>query len=151
MYRKKGIVIFIVIAIAIITCTVFIAMLFTPGKQAKNIVDDFYQYEQNGLFANSWDLFHAEMKNKFNKGHYLQDRPHVFMNHFGVNSFTYELSDVDKIENWKMANEMEPIEIVYKVIVIQTYKGKYGNFNLIQNVYATKVEGEWKILWDYKK
>ena len=45
----------------------------------------------------------------------------------------------------------EPLEDVYKVPVTMVYKGKYGNFNIQQDVFAVKEEGEWKILWDYKK
>ncbi|WP_226037067.1 hypothetical protein [Aquibacillus saliphilus] len=151
MNKQK--VIAIIFVIVIITCTVFIfsMIFFSPAQRAKGIIDDFYQYEQEGMFAKSWDLFHSEMKRKFDKSDYLQDRPHVFMNHFGVTTFSFVLSDVDKLSNWKVEKDAKPLTTVYKVAVTQTYKGKYGNFQLTQEVFATKEEGDWKVLWNYNK
>ena len=67
------------------------------------------------------------MKQKFTKGHYIQDRAHVFMNHFGIDTFTYTLSKPKKLKSWKMSKE---IMDVYKFTVIQTFEGKYGNFDI---------------------
>lgn len=109
----------------------------------------FYRYEQEGDFANSWDLFHPVMKKKFAKGHYIQDRAHVFMNHFGVETFSYTLDEAEKLEKWKISKDSPAMRNVYKVLITQTYKGKYGNFDLKQEVFVVKEKDEWKIMWDY--
>ncbi|MFG6147858.1 hypothetical protein [Halobacillus sp. B23F22_1] len=131
---------------------VLLFFLFNSSEQqAKRVVHDFYTYEQEGDFSSSWQLLHPYMKDKFTKGHYIQDRAHVFMNHFGVTTFSYEVEGVEKIKDWKMEEDLEALNEVYMMTVIQTYKGKYGHFDLYQNVFAAKEEEEWTILWDYNK
>lgn len=124
---------------------------FSDERQAKNAIHQFYAYEQEGAFAESWELFHTLMKAKFPKGHYLQDRAHVFMNHFGVQTFSFAMNDTEKLDSWSIEKGAEPLKDVYKITIIQTYKGKYGNFNLQQDVFAVKEKEEWKILWSYEK
>ena len=149
MNNKLGL--FVIILIGSMAIGIIVFIQFSPSHQAKSVVKEFYNYEQEGKFADSWELFHSQMKNKFEKGHYLQDRAHVFMNHFGVTSFEYTLSGVDKVTNWKMSEDSKPIHTVYRVTVTQTYKGKYGNFDINQEVFATEEKDEWKILWNYNK
>ncbi|MEK1831767.1 hypothetical protein AAAC51_31520 [Priestia megaterium] len=50
-----------------------------------------------------------------------------------------------------MENDRKAFPVVYEMTVIQTYKGKYGNFDLVQKVYAVREKGEWKVVWDYKQ
>lgn len=149
MVNKKIVIIgLFVVSVAV---TVFILIQMSPRHQAKETIETFYRYEQGGQYAGSWNLFHSQMKVKFDKGHYLQDRAHVFMNHFGVTTFSFSLSDVDKLSEWQLDKDAEVLQDVYKVAVTQTFKGKYGNFALIQDVYAVKEKGEWKVLWNYRK
>lgn len=131
--------------------TIYVLIDKSPEDYAVEAVDMFYTYEQDGGFSDSWAMFHPLMQEKFDKGHYLQDRAHVFMNHFGVTTFTYTLSEAVEVKNWKIEKGAEPIDVVYKVTVTQVYKGKYGKFSIVQDVYATMVDGEWKVLWDYNK
>lgn len=131
--------------------TIYLLIDKTPEDYAVEAVDMFYAYEQDGAFSDSWAMFHPLMQEKFDKGHYLQDRAHVFMNHFGVTTFTYSLDEAVEVKNWKIEEGAEPIDLVYKVTVTQEYKGKYGRFRIVQDVYATMVEEEWKVLWDYNK
>ncbi len=70
------------------------------------------------------------MKKKFTNGHYIQDRANVFMNHFGVDTFTYTLRKPEKLKSWKKSKEDTAIQDVYKIPVIQTFKGKYGILTL---------------------
>ncbi len=121
------------------------------GDKAEKTVRKFYSYEQAGNFSESWEMFHPLMQKRFTKGHYIQDRAHVFLNHFGVETFDFTLGDAEKITNWKMTKDDEPLKLVYKVPVTIIYKGKYGNFSIKQDVFVAEEEGEWKILWDYKK
>ncbi|KAB7707641.1 hypothetical protein F9802_06300 [Bacillus aerolatus] len=121
----------------------------SPGEEAQEAVDEFYQFEQEGDFTNSWKLFHPYMKEKFTKGAYIQDRAHVFMNHFGVETFSYTLGEPEELETWKPSKEAPVLRWVYKVPVVQVYKGKYGNFSLQQEVFVVQEKDEWLILWDY--
>lgn len=120
-------------------------------EKAAAIVQEFYEYEQAGNFSASWGLFHPQMKERFSKGHYIQDRAHVFMNHFGVETFSFKIGSAEKVSNWKMAKDSPVFKKVYKVPITQVFKGKYGNFSIEQDVFAVKEDGKWTILWDYKK
>jgi hypothetical protein len=140
-----GVLVFVVVGI-LVRC-VFVS----SEQEAVELVNEFYRYEQEGDFANSWDLFHSAMKKKFTKGHYIQDRAHVFMNHFGVETFGYNLGEAEKLDEWKIAKDSTAIKDVRKVLVTQTFKGKYGNFELEQEVFVVKEKDKWKIMWDYNQ
>src|SRR5699024_18114 len=142
----------VVILIVLVAVAVFFLLFYKSSEeQAAEAVIAFYAYEQDADFSDSWEMFHPLMKEKFDKVDYMQDRAHVFMDHFGVTTFTYTVGQVTEIKEWSMENDAEPIDIVYQVPVTQVFKGEYGNFSLVQNVFVTEVDGEWKILWDYKK
>ncbi|MFD2044825.1 hypothetical protein ACFSTA_14170 [Ornithinibacillus salinisoli] len=145
------VILFIMVIVVALAIFLFFTLFKSSERNAIDTVRTFYEYEKNGSFAESWEMFHPFMKEKFDKGHYLQDRAHVFMNHFEVTTFAYSLEDAEKVTNWEMEENSEVIYEAYKVPVLQEYKGKYGNFTIIQDVYATEVEGEWVILWDYRK
>jgi hypothetical protein len=157
MSRKSMPVTGLVMGMLLLVCIVTVFMLIkgawlSPDKEAVAVVEEFYQYEQEAEFASSWELFHSTMKKKFSsKGSYIQDRAHVFMNHFGVETFDFTVSEPEKIDQWKMSKTDPAMKNVYKILVTQTYKGKYGNFNLEQEVIAVKEKDEWKIVWDYNQ
>lgn len=121
----------------------------SPKDMAMESVDTFYSYEQEGAFSDSWAMFHPQMKEKIAKVDYLQDRPDMLFNNFGVETFTYTRGKAEKIQNWTMEPGAERIDVVYKVTVTQRFQGKYGNFDIDQDVYTTEEDGEWMILWDY--
>ncbi|MCM3763563.1 hypothetical protein [Neobacillus niacini] len=134
-------------AVAMLVRCVFVS----SEGEAVDVVNEFYRYEQEGDFSNSWDLFHSSMRKKFTKGDYIQDRAHVFMNHFGVETFTYTLGEAEKLDKWRISKDGPAMKNVYKVPVTQTYKGKYGNFDLMQEVFVVEEKDEWKIMWDYNQ
>lgn len=123
--------------------------LNVPSHQAVAAVEKFYDYEQKGSFSESWELFHPYMKQKFTKSAFIQDRAHVFIGHFGAETFTYEISEAEEFEKWKPDASQKTIKNGYKVIVTQSYNGRYGKFHFQQDVYVVKHKGEWTILWDY--
>jgi hypothetical protein len=156
MSRKSASIKGFVMGMVLLGCIVIVFMLirgawFSPDEEAATVVEEFYLYEQEGEFASSWELFHSNMKERFGKGHYIQDRAHVFMNHFGVETFDFAMSEPEKIDQWKMSKTGPAMKNVYKILVTQTYKGTYGNFDLTQEVFAVQEEGEWKIVWDYNQ
>ncbi len=124
--------------------------LFSSSRQATHVVEEFYGYEQTGDYSKSWELLHPFMKEKFPKAGYIQDRVHVFMGHFGVDTFEYKINDKRKISNWKMTKESKVFNTVFEMKVTQSYKGKYGTFEFVQYVYAVEEKGDWLILWDFK-
>lgn len=125
--------------------------LFSPSRQAVRVVEEFYEYEQTGDYSKSWELLHPFMKEKFPKVGYIQDRVHVFMGHFGADTFEFEINEKNKLSNWKMTNESKSLNTVYEVKVTQSYKGKYGTFEFIQYVYVAEEKGDWVILWDFNQ
>jgi len=119
---------------------------------ARDAVDAFYSFEKDSNFAESWELFHPYMKAKFEKNHYIQDRNHVFMQHFGVTTFEYDIGSAKKVTDWtiSMQPDAPPIDVVYRVPVVQHFKSKFGTFNIDQDVFVANHDGEWLILWTYK-
>jgi hypothetical protein len=142
---------FLTLSAVIILILLLKPLFFSSEKEVRAVVDSFYTYEQEGQYSSSWELFHSSMKKRFTKGHYIQDRAHVFMNHFGVETFTYTLGEPEKLKTWKMSEDSSPFKSVYKVTVIQTFKGKYGNFDLEQDIFVVKEKEDWRILWDYNR
>ncbi|WP_102776564.1 hypothetical protein [Alteribacillus bidgolensis] len=52
----------------ILIIVLFFTFSRSPWEEAKETVELFYEYEQQGDFAQSWELFHPDMKDKFSKG-----------------------------------------------------------------------------------
>lgn len=124
-------------------------LLFNSSTQAEDIVGKFYYYEREGNFSDSWELFHPYMKERFTKSSFIQDRAHVFIGHFGADTFSYEISKPVKFDKWKPEEGQDNLRDGYKMVVTQKYAGKYGKFNFQQDVYVVKHKGKWAILWDY--
>lgn len=147
----KGIIIFLAIIMIVITITIYMLISNSPEREAEEAIDAFYAFEQEGSFADSWEMFHPLMKERFEKVDYLQDRPHVFMNDFGVTTFDYTVEDAQEITDWQISEEAEPIDVVYGATVTQMFQGKYGNFMIVQEVFAVEIDDEWKLMWDYNE
>ena len=149
--RQPDMFIWIILVICAVIAFLFIGKIFisSPGRQANAVVKSFYTYEQEGNFHASWSLFHSLMQERFEKGPYMQDRAHVFMNHFGVDSFTFDVSKPEKLEDWQISNDADPLGLTYRMTVSQFYESKYGNFTIYQQVFVVMEEGEWRVLWDY--
>jgi hypothetical protein len=143
---------FVIVLLAGLLLAGIISLMFSSERVAKEVVEKFYSHEADGDFADSWKLLHPFMKERFSKSAYVQDRTHVFIGHFGAETFTYTIEDGEKLEGWKMEKGRSPFETAYKYHVSQQYKGKYGKFSFQQDVYVTQnEEGEWQILWDYNQ
>lgn len=151
--RRRAMFKLLLFALTAFACLILLKIILsaTASYEARQTVDQFYQYETEGKFADSWEMFHPFMKERFSKPHYIQDRAHVFMNHFGVSTFSYSLGRITKIKHWTMTSSADPLEQVYKTTVTKTYKGKYGNFRITQEVFTTKEDGRWTVLWDYNR
>ncbi|SER50276.1 hypothetical protein SAMN04487944_105100 [Gracilibacillus ureilyticus] len=145
---KNIILIFIFIGFLILLY-LFISSLFSPEKKAERALELFYNYEQTGDFANSWELFHSFMKEKLEKNIYMQERTSMLKENFGVSSFEYSYSKVEELPKWRMSDEVPEILNVYHYTVTQSFSSKYGSFEIRQPVYVTMEGDEWVILWNY--
>ncbi|WP_042222205.1 hypothetical protein [Oceanobacillus manasiensis] len=147
---KKGIVL-VALGIMLITIVLLIFQIFSPKNQAERAVENFYDYEKSAAYSLSWEMFHPLMQEKLDKKEYLQVRGELFMGYLSTKEFSYSIEKIDKVKGWTMDESSNTFEVVYKVQVNQRLKGDFGNFTIIQHVYAAEVEGDWKILWDYKR
>lgn len=150
--QRNKFLLFVIISIcSLLVLISSINYLFSPSYKSKKVVEAFYTHEQSGDFSDSWELLHPFMKDRWTKTQFMTDRLHVFVGHFGTETFQFSIEEGDKIKGWKMDEELQPFDVAYKFTVIQTYKGKYGKFSFLQEVYVAKDEGEseWRILWDY--
>ena len=148
--QRNNSLLFVIISIcSVLALVIFINYLFSPSYKSKKVVAAFYTHEQKGDFARSWELLHPYMKGRWDKAQFMSDRYHVFVGHFGTDKFQYTIKKDNKMKDWKMTEESQTLDIVYKYTVTQTYKGKYGRFSFVQEVYVAKDEEEWRILWDY--
>lgn len=129
-----------------------IAVSLSPAdsRMVRDAVRQFYTLEQTGDFGSAWEMLHPDMQQKFNKARYIQTRNHVIMEHFGVDTFDFTLGKAESVGTWSMSYETPPLSSVYKIPVTQTFHGQtFGIFDLRQDVYAAKKDGEWRLLWAY--
>ncbi len=150
--RKSNIKLILVVIIIIFSVSLLIYIfshLFSTEQKVIKRVETFYQYEQQGDFSNSWELFHTYMKNKFDKSSYIQDRAHVFLEHFGVDTFEFSVSDAEEIENYQLDQENSFPQKAYRLNVTYYYESKYGYLEIHQPVIVLAEDQEWRILWEY--
>lgn len=136
------------IGIAVLGIAIASLIASTKSKPEK-LVEEFYEFEQDGDFGSSWDLFHSQMKQRFNKDQYIQSRAHIFMQDLQAKSFTFELGKSNDLQEWKGMDGAPTLKNVQEISVIQTYYGKFGKFVIEQPCYVVKEKGEWRLLWDY--
>ena len=48
----------------------------------------------------------------------MRDRIHVFIGHFGTETFDFSIAQNNKIKGWSMAEEAQPFDFAYKFNVI---------------------------------
>lgn len=137
----------------VVLLLIFVAVKVLPSlgeRGPEDVVEAFYLFEKEGDFGSAWELFHPSMQARFSKNAYVTERSHIYMSHFGVDTFSYELDGEEEVENFKMVKDGEVFPIAYYVEVSQTFKSKFGTFTVIQDVYAVKHEEEWKVVWNFK-
>lgn len=140
------------ISIAVAVIGIAVASLVTSLKtKPEKLVEKFYELEQEGDFGSSWDLFHSQMKERFNKDQYIQSRAHVFMQDLDVGSFTFDLGDTERHDEWRATEGGKALKNVHEVTVLQTFHSKFGKFTIEHPCYVVEEKGEWRLLWDYKQ
>ena len=150
MRKRKNPLMIVAISIAVLGIAVA-SLIGSHKNEPKKLVEEFYQLEQEGDFGSSWELFHSQMKKRFNKDQYIQTRAHVFMQDMKVESFTFEIGEMKKIHNWKAEQGAIELKEVYKITIHQTLNSQFGKFVVVQECFLAKEKGEWRLLWDYNQ
>jgi hypothetical protein len=143
----------LLIIMIVIIVLVIMMIRVLPGfgeEDPVEIVEAFYQYEQEGDFGSAWELFHPMMQERFSKNGYVTERSHIYMSHYGVETFSFKLSEAEEVQNWKMAEDEEKIPTAFRIEVQQTFNSKFGTFTVVQEVYVVKVEEVWVIVWEFE-
>jgi hypothetical protein len=151
MRRRKNpvplLLIGIVLAVLII---LFVSVLGNGGGESpEQVIEEFYEYEQNGDFGNSWKMFHSEMKKKFGKSSYIQTKNHVFLGHMGVDTFEVKVGEIEKITKFPFSKDGPTFKDVRSAKVDLLFDSQFGVLTISQICYVAQEKGEWKILWNY--
>lgn len=118
----------------------------------KEVVEQFYAYEQSKDFGSSWELFHPFMQEKFSKQEYIQMRTRVFLQDFGVDSFGVTVGEVQLESSWRMSPDSPVLSNVQKVPVALLYESYFGDLRIEQQVYVAKDDDkQYRILWPYNR
>ncbi|MCM3127707.1 hypothetical protein ACFQ3J_13795 [Paenibacillus provencensis] len=154
--RRKGLMklattVIVISLVALLFYSLRGAFESSEEEKAVNLVEEFYTYEQEGDFGSSWELFHSFMRERYKKSDYVQTRAHVFMQHFGTNTFKFEMTEPKRVFDVQLIEGKEPLGEVYMITVTQTYHSSFGNFDIVQPVYAAQESGEWRVLWSFQK
>ncbi|MBA9025552.1 hypothetical protein [Peribacillus huizhouensis] len=150
MRKRRNKKLFLPLVITVIIIGIVLLVILNIPSGPEKVVRDFYTYEAEGSFDQSWTLFHPDMKIRFPKATYIQTRSHVFMQHMNVETFSFEIGKGKKKKGWRMNKDGEVFAEAYEVPVDVTFHSQFGIFTMQQNCYVVKEKGEWLILWDYR-
>jgi len=146
--RRNKPLLLLAIGVAVIGLTV-VSLMLTMKSEPEKLVEQFFELEQEGDFGSSWELFHSQMKQRFNKDQYIQSRAHVFMQDLDTKTFTFKLGDTEEHDEWRAQEGSSALKNVNEVIVYQTFDTKFGKFTIEHPCYVVQEKGEWRMLWDY--
>jgi hypothetical protein len=151
MRRRKNPVPLILIGIfGAVLIFLFVSILGNGGGESpEQVIEEFYEYEQNGDFGNSWEMFHSEMKKKFGKSSYIQTKNHVFLGHMGVDTFEVKVGEIEKIKKFPFSKDGPTFKDVRSTKVDLLFDSQFGELTISQVCYVAQEQGEWKILWNY--
>ncbi|WP_100333064.1 hypothetical protein [Bacillus alkalisoli] len=151
MGRRQSPLPLILIGLAVVLLIFSFAKLFqTDGRKAEHVVKEFYKHEQLQQHSQAWELLHPIVQDKFPKTSFIQDRNHVFFGHFGAEAYSFHIKNSGKNKNWRAVKDGDVLHNAHHFTVKKEYRGKYGHFYFIQEVYVVKEEGKWMIVWDFK-
>ena len=121
------------------------------SHQAEETIRQFYEYEQKGDYGSAWELFHSQMKARFPKEQYIQQRAQVMMQQLGARTFTFTMGKVEHISAWQMAEETPALQDVYTLAVTEKLMSVFGIMTIQQQVYAAKENGVYTLLWPFSE
>jgi len=143
---------FVLVGIFILIGLIFTTLFLRGNAETPMmLVERFYSFEQQGDFGSSWDLFHEEMKGKFSKNAYVTERSHIYMSHFGVTTYSFEIVAEENVKEWSMSKGGPTFTDVTKVTVELLFHSKFGVFMITQDVFVVEEGGKLKLLWEFKE
>ncbi|MDT9721333.1 hypothetical protein QVE09_20750 [Paenibacillus sp. ClWae2A] len=149
LLKKIGFIAIIVILLWLIARTIPYLFHADTSDEAAAVAEEFYKYEQTGDFGSSWELFHPLMKERFPKSAYVQNRAHIFMQHFGVETFELEMEKPEREFDVTVIDGVKPFSEAYRIRVTQKYSGTFGQFDIVQTCYLVEDGDGWTLLWYY--
>lgn len=149
LLKKIGFIAIIVLLLWLIARTIPYLFQADTSDEAAAVAEEFYKYEQTGDFGSSWELFHPLMKERFPKSAYVQNRAHIFMQHFGVETFELEMEKPEREFDVTVIDGVKPFSEAYRIRVTQKYTGTFGQFDIVQTCYLVEDGDEWTLLWYY--
>ncbi|MDQ0722175.1 hypothetical protein ABGV43_27550 [Paenibacillus amylolyticus] len=149
LLKKIGFITIIVLLLWLIARTIPYLFQADTTDEAAAVAEEFYKYEQTGDFGSSWELFHPLMKERFPKSAYVQNRAHIFMQHFGVETFELEMEKPEREFDVTVIDGVKPFSEAYRIRVTQKYSGTFGQFDIVQTCYLVEDGDEWTLLWYY--
>ncbi|PAF31573.1 hypothetical protein [Paenibacillus sp. 7516] len=149
LFKKIGFIALVLLLLWLIGRTIPYLFRADAPDDAASVVEEFYKYEQAGDFGSSWELFHPLMKERFSKSAYLQSRAHIFMQHFGVETFEFEMEKPEREFDVTVMDGVKPFPEAYKVGITMKYRSTFGQFDIVQTCYVVQDGQEWTLLWYY--
>ncbi|PYE48440.1 hypothetical protein HUB98_23245 [Paenibacillus barcinonensis] len=149
LLQKIGFILFALLLLWLMVRSVPALFRADAPTDAAAVAEQFYKYEQMGDFGSSWELFHPLMKERFPKSAYVQNRAHIFMQHFGVKTFELEMEPPEREFDVEIIQGVKPFPEAYRIKVTQTYSGTFGQFDLVQTCYLVEDGKQWTLLWYY--
>lgn len=141
----------IILIIIIGSYVIFNVLHDSPEDQAKETVNEFLQNEQEGDFSDSWKSLHSLIHDRFSQADYIKQRSTFYKETLEVDSFDYNIIDVDHLDQWRMTEQSNFLSDVYKITVKQTVSSTFGEMAIRQNYFVSQdKEGKWKIIWSFK-
>ncbi|MDQ0170312.1 hypothetical protein [Paenibacillus tundrae] len=149
IFKKVGFIIIVLLLLWLIVRTIPHLFRASAPDEAAAVVAEFYRYEQTGDFGSSWELFHPLMKERFPKSTYVQSKAHIFMQHFGVETFGLEIEKPEREFDVNIIDGMQVFSEAYKMNVTMKYKSTFGVIDMVQTCYVVQDGKEWVLLWYY--
>lgn len=154
MVNRKRLKLKPIVIIMILIIGSYVAFNFlhdSPKEQATEVVRKFLQDEQEGHLSDSWKSLHTVMHHHFSQADYLKQRSAFYKKALKIESFNYDIIEVDHLDQWRMTEQSNFLSDVYKITVEQIVNSSFGKMTIRQNYFVTQdKEAKWKILWSFK-
>ncbi|MFO7262712.1 MAG: hypothetical protein A6D91_04340 [Bacillaceae bacterium G1] len=124
--------------------------LFGPQESPTALVEQFLALEQQGDYGSAWEKLHPEVQHIWPKERYIQQRAKIFMDVMGARTFTFEIGDIQTLDEWISPMTGTTYTNVHLVPTKLTFSSPFGTVSLLQNYYVIQNNGQHAILWDIR-
>lgn len=112
------------------------------------LVESFLALEQRGDYGSAWEKLHPEIRQRWPKEAYIQQRAKMFMDVLGAQPFVYETGEAQTLADWASPLSGTTYADVVLVPTKLTFTSSFGTMSLLQNYYVVRNDGQLHILWD---